>query len=375
VLACGPVDSAASSVPAPARRRSRLTDIGFFAVLLICGFLFWRTIQSVVIPVVIGAFIAVLVSPWCDRLTDKLKGRRRLASAITTVAVTFIVVVPTFFLGWVVADELAGGAEKVASSLQREGLAGALHDMPVVRRLHLEAADLKRLADTIVGASASILGDIVEIASEFFIGTFLLFVSLYYFLKEGRRWVVELERVAPIDEHYVRAFAREFVRVSHGLFYGTVVNAVVQGTLAGIGYAIFGVPQAVLWGAVTALMSLTPVVGTTVVWAPLALFMAMTGSTAQGIGVLVWGAVAVGGIDNFIRPWLMKGRMRIHPLLVFLSVIGGVAAFGVVGILIGPLAASLFWAALRIYDRDFRRRLEAPAIISSNSAAISSSGV
>lgn len=344
--------------------RSKLVDYGFFAALAIAGFLFYRTVRAVLIPVLLGAFLATLARPWHDTLCRKFRGHRRIAATATTIAVLLLVIVPIALVTWAVVHELASVASTVASKLADEGIAGALDEIPIVRKLRqafrMTPSDMKQLADTVMAWSAETLKTLLSMASGIIAGAFLLVISLYYFLLDGNRWKKEAERLAPIEPRYVRAFLREFHNVAHALFYGSLVTAAIQGFVSWIGYMIFGVPSPILWGAVTAVMSLTPIIGTAIVWLPLAAILFATGHPVSGIGVAVWGMMVTGSVDNVLRPLLMKGKMRLHPLLVFLSIVGGIAAFGMFGLFAGPLAATLFLTAIRIYDRDYRERLLEP---------------
>jgi predicted PurR-regulated permease PerM len=339
-----------------AARRARLSDYGFFVVLIVCTWLLWRTVKTVLIPVVLGAFVAVLVRPWYTRLLHASRGRRRLAAGVTTVAVVVLVLVPLILLGWALVGQLAGAVGNVAKAVQHEGVVHLLQRAPVIHHLQLSEESLKKVADEMISWSAARAAQIALGLSGMAVGSFLLIVSLFYFLVDGYRWLEEVARLAPIEPRYVRAFFVEFDRVSHGLFYGNIVAALIQGALAALGYWIFGVPQAIFWGAATALTSLVPVVGTALIWAPLAAITAIE-SPSRGIGIALWGAGIIAFlVDDFVRPQLMRGHMQLHPLMVFLSILGGAFAFGAVGLLFGPMAASLFFAALRIYDRDYRSR-------------------
>lgn len=345
---------------APRRRWDTIgSDVGFFAVLLLVALLLYRTVRPVLVPVLLGASVAVLVWPISARLAARTGDRRRLAAATTTLGVVLLVVVPVALLAWNVARELLPATSGIAARLERQGAIGILGSLPIPRRLResVSDADLSRLAEVLVAQAGHIAAVLIATASHAVVGAFLFLVALYYFLLDGQRWLTEVERLLPIDRRYVRAFAREFDAVSHALFVGSLLTACIQGTAAGLGYWLFGVPQPALWGAATALVSFFPMVGTSLVWVPLAIVVAASGSPYRGLGIGLWGMLVTGTIDNLFRPLLMRGRMHVHPLLVFLSIVGGILAFGIVGLLVGPLAATLFLAALRIYDRDYRGKL------------------
>jgi predicted PurR-regulated permease PerM len=341
----------------------RFVDYGFFAALVLAGYLFFRTVESVLVPVVLGAFAAVLARSTADSVARRLRGHQRIAAGVTTTLVVILVLIPAVFLGIVLVQEVVHVAEKLAMLLDKDGLQGLMSELRVPRRIrvHIQAEQLRALANTMAARVGSFATHLVGLAASLFVGMFLFVVSLYYFLVDGKRWLSDVARLMPMRSRYVRAFAREFDSVSHALFYGSLLTALVQGAIAAVGYLIFGVDQPVLWGAATAILSLTPIVGTTIVWLPIGIYLLSTGATGAGIGIIAWNAVITGTIDNVVRPLFMRGRMRLHPLIVFLSLIGGVAAFGMVGLLFGPLAAALFLAGIRIYEHDFRARLDPEA--------------
>jgi len=342
------------------KQGSRFVDYGFFAFLLLAGYLFYQTLERVLVPLVLGAFAAVLSRPTHASLAQRFPRHPRVAGALTTGLVVLLVLLPAVFLIVVLLQELVHVVERGAAVVDTHGLEGLLAKAHVPRRIrsHIAPEQLNQLAAAATTKVGTLMTHAVTAALELFVGLFLCVIALYYFLIDGPRWLDELARIMPMRARYVRAFAREFNAVSHALFYGSMVTALVQGAVASIGYVVFGVPQPLLWGAATALLSVTPIVGTTIVWGPIGAVLIASDHVTSGVGVLVWNALITGTVDNFLRPLLMRGHMGLHPLMVFLSLIGGVAAFGMVGLLFGPLAAAIFLVAVRIYDRDYRQRLD-----------------
>jgi predicted PurR-regulated permease PerM len=191
-------------------------------------------------------------------------------------------------------------------------------------------------------------------------------ITSYYLLLEGPALARFGVRMVPLPPQETRALMHEFHDVAVGTLLGIGVIAVVQGTLAGIGFWMCGVAKPVVWAALTAGASLLPAIGTGLICVPVAVAQILTGHVTGGVALLVyWQAVVVLIPDYKLRPWLMKGHMRLHELLVLISVFGGIEAFGAIGLLIGPMLVSMFVAMLRIYERDYRP----PAETSSSSGA------
>jgi predicted PurR-regulated permease PerM len=178
----------------------------------------------------------------------------------------------------------------------------------------------------------------------------IFLISLYYLLRDGARARKAVITLSPLSEEENTAI---FERLSHAVssvLKGNLTTAVVQGILSGIGYSIFGIPNPILWGSATALAALIPGVGTSLVFIPMIIYAFVTLPFIMAFGLTLWSVLLVGLIDNFLAPILVGKGMQLHPLLVFLSVLGGIILFGPVGILMGPLTFSFLFALLSIYS-------------------------
>jgi predicted PurR-regulated permease PerM len=213
-----------------------------------------------------------------------------------------------------------------------------------------------RTEEALTGAMSSgvsVLTNVLGAGTELVVDLFLMIVAMYYFFLDGRRLWTDGTQLVPMDKRYIQAFAKEFTDVAHAIIYGNTITSLVQGLLGVVGLVLAKVPHAGVWGAAMAVVAMVPVGGTALVWGPIGLALLMMGKVNEGIFLLAWGAFVVSSIDNVIRPKLCGSRMTLHPLLVFLSIFGGLAVFGMMGLLVGPLIASLFMAMVRIYRRDF----------------------
>jgi predicted PurR-regulated permease PerM len=178
---------------------------------------------------------------------------------------------------------------------------------------------------------------------------------LFFLLRDGGRLKAELRPVSPFSENQERQIFDHLDRTIKGALQAVVVVPVVQGVLAGIGFLMFGVPSPFVWGTAVILAATVPLVGSPLGWLPACAYLFLKGASGPAIGLVVYCTVVVSGSDNVIKPMLLRGSARIHPLLGFLSIIGGVLAFGVFGFLIGPVVLSLVLSAIRIYRLDVLR--------------------
>jgi predicted PurR-regulated permease PerM len=161
----------------------------------------------------------------------------------------------------------------------------------------------------------------------------------------------------PLPDSQVWELARNFRDVTRAMLLGTGVTAFYQGASAFVGYWIFGVPHAIVWAALTGVASVLPGIGTLLVWVPVSGYLLASGSIGKGIGLLVWGSVVIVLVADYVlRPWLVKTKLRMNDLLVFIAIFGGIEAFGVVGLILGPIFVALFVSLLRIYQREYRVR-------------------
>jgi predicted PurR-regulated permease PerM len=180
-------------------------------------------------------------------------------------------------------------------------------------------------------------------------------ITSYYLLREGSdgtEWLVEM---VPLPNGQVSQIVRDVRDVTRAMLFSTGVMSLYQAVTAGIGYWIFGVDSPLVWASLTGIASILPAVGTALVWAPVGIVMIAMGHVGKGIGVLLWSSVVVVVVADYIlRPKLVGTRIRMNDLLVFIAIFGGIEAFGILGVVLGPIAVAVLLSLLRIYQRDYR---------------------
>ena len=175
-------------------------------------------------------------------------------------------------------------------------------------------------------------------------------MTLYYFLKEGVAIKNGLAKQSPIADKEAIAIFTQLSRTITGIVKGSLTIAAIQGILSGIGYFIFAIPNPSLWGVTTAIAALIPGLGTSLVLIPAIIYLLVIGSVGNAVGLMLWAIFMVGLIDNFLSPKLMSRGAQLHPLLILLSVLGGISFFGAVGVFMGPLTVSLLFALYTTYS-------------------------
>jgi predicted PurR-regulated permease PerM len=341
-------------VPEESRRWSKVVFSGLFLAALL---LFGRIMVPFVIPVLLGAFLVVLFAPLHARIGRLVGERPSLAAALSTLAVVLLILAPLVLIAVFVAREalLAAGVlqEVLEHGDLRELLASKLPAALQRRVAAADGAELERALMTALSGGAAVLKDILGMGTGLALDAFLCAVSIYYFFLDGRRLFEDGVRLLPLDPTYTLAFAKEFKDVSFALVYGSTATAALQALVGYVGLRLVGVAHPEIWAVAMGVVAFIPLGGTALVWGPLGLGLLLAGKVGPGLFLLAWGGLLVSTLDNLVRPRLCGRRMAMHPLLVFLSMFGGLAVFGVTGILFGPLITALFMAMLRIYRRDF----------------------
>ncbi|MDB5244221.1 MAG: hypothetical protein JWN18_91 [Parcubacteria group bacterium] len=338
----------------------------YFLILLLVGAIalttavFWPFLK----PLALAAVFAVVLQGLYKRISKRLGGWPSTSALLTVLISVFVILLPLSLIGVLVGNEAhnvytsldgGGGQTSIAQLFVRvdESFGGTIPGLGEFARNASVDVDAytKQGLQWVTGNAGAIFSSI----SHLFLALFIFFIALYYLLRDGkhvRKMVIEL---SPLDDSEDAGVFDRLELAINSVIKGNLVIALVQGVLTTIGFLTFGVPNAILWGTVAAIAALIPGIGTALVIAPAVAFLFIVGSTPQAIGLLIWGMLAVGLIDNVLGPKLVGKGMNLHPLLVLLSVLGGLILFGPAGIFLGPLSVSLLFALLSIYVDVSRR--------------------
>lgn len=347
----------------PRVERARLQNGTFLVLFAFGAYLFWQTLEPIWIPVFLGLTIAVGVYP----LQEKLLRDRRLArhpgiaAAFLTAVVMTVMVGLIAFLLFVVGSRVVDLVKGAAERYQHGGTTGLLGDdvIAFLNRFGLDTGSIQRRLAEILRDLAATLGKgaTTVITATFALIFVFIFTALtsYYLLVEGSAGTAWLIEVVPLPDGQVWELVRNVRDVTRAMLFGTGITAIYQGLVAFIGYWIFGVDSPLVWAALTGVASILPGIGTALVWVPVSLFVLFNHHVAEGLGLALWGAfVIVFVADYILRPKLVGTRMRMNDLLVFIAIFGGVEAFGILGVVVGPIAVALFLSLVRIYQREYR---------------------
>lgn len=346
---------------APSRFYTRAFALGTIAVL---GSLLFRTLTPFVVPIIWATLLAFMLHPLNRRLRAKWPTKPGLAAGLLTLGLMVLVGGPiSLFLFAFLrqASTLLTGFQNEAHDRKLPALQLVLEFKPVQAVLDTakEFTSLSKeqileqandAAQTVLQQLASLGGTVVlgafSVVTQFGLTLFLLF----FFLRDGREMLERAIHLVPLSTERKDELSRSLGGVTRGVVVGTLVTAVVQGTLIGIGFAIAGLPSPLVFGAIGAVASLVPVVGTALVWVPAALSLLALGQSGWALFLTLWSIILVAGSDNVIRPLVVSSSTNVSTLLVFVGVLGGVSAFGFAGIFLGPVLLTLVAALLRYAD-------------------------
>ena len=324
---------------------------GFFFILLGAAFLL---ALAVFLPflseILLAAIGAVVLHPIYARILQWVRHKESIAALFVLILVFVCILTPLTFLGLNIFHEaqglyshLQGNSEDFLTSVVtaiEEPIRAYLPDFSI----NLQSFFSKALNWLTGNIQSLVFGTANTILS------FVLFaIALFYLLKDGERFINFIFGLSPLEKQDNEAIRKRVRVMMNAVVRGVLVIAIIQGFLAGIGFTLFGIPNPTLWGTVAAFAALLPGIGTALVFIPAILYLAIAGSIGQTIGIALWGLVIVGLVDNFLAPFFYGRGTKIHPLAILFSVLGGIAVFGPIGFLIGPIAIGLFFAILDIY--------------------------
>lgn len=293
----------------------------------------------------IAGALAVVFHPIFKWLKGKLFGSGFAGALITVLLALVIVIIPLIILSTSVFGEAHGLYNSLSNADYSFFHTIETKLQPMVPGLDIQAS-IQQGISNLTGS----LGGIFSVTAQAILFFLLGIVALYYFLKEGDRFLDILMRLSPLDPEYDEKILTKMGRAVNSIIRGSLVVALVQAVLTGVGFWIFGVPNPALWGSVTVIAALVPTVGTGLITIPGVIYLLAFGHPVAAIGLLAWGVLGVGLIDNLLRPILIGRGVDIHPYLIILAVLGGISFFGIAGFLLGPLILSLFFALSDMYD-------------------------
>jgi len=338
--------------------RTLLKTLLVFALILLGVYLLGKIFLPFLAPIAWALIIGIITYPAYRRLLALLKQRKTWSAGLMTLAVMLVFVLPVVSLVSVLAQEVAQVYQFVSNSVSSGGAEKLLQQWaeqpqwaPYVAKFKtLVGGSSFSLTDSVMANSkeglAKLLGFLTSILANSFSFLmdmiFMLFILFFVYL-DGERVLLWLNRMLPLEESLQEKLSRVVRDVLSGFIFGTLLTCLVQGVLAGAAYLLFDVPSPLLLAVLTAIGGLIPVVGTALIWLPAALYLYLQGSAVKAVIMILWGFLAVGMSDNVVKPIFMSSRVTLPILPIMIGALGGLAAFGVLGAIFGPLLLAILY--------------------------------
>jgi len=315
-----------------------------------------------------GVCLAFLLAPMQSWLTRKLNGRAGVAAGIITLLVPVVLAGPLVSLGVAFANQFSALVARLQQQQLRldDSLLPQLERNPLIGSLaewlrHNLTATTEQLQGWLESGSQMLLkslaasgGDFVLSALGTIINFFIMLFLLFFLLRDGRHLLGRVVRLVPMEPKRRGELLKLMGDTTRAVVYGEGLTALAQGTLVGIGFAIAGLPSAVVFGVLTAFLALLPMGGAALVWVPAVVFLLATSQWGWALFMLIWG-MGVSVSDNLMRPFLISRQAPVSVLAVFIGVIGGISAFGMIGVIIGPVLLTVIATLLRFLDETLSR--------------------
>ena len=351
----------------------RIEHQGFLLLLTIVTLAFAWVLYPFYGAVLWAVVVAVLFAPVHRRLLQSMPGRPSLSAAVTVLIIIAIVLLPLAMIAASLAQEASGlfakiqsGEYNLGSYLQRIVDALPAWATGLLERLNLTsfAALREKLASGLMTGGQVLAPQALSIGMntfEFVIRLGIMLYLLFFLLRDGRALAEGIREAIPLrGEQKAKLFTR-FADVVRATVKGGILVAMAQGTLGGIAFWFLGIHAALLWAVLMAFLSLIPAIGATLVWLPVAIYFLATGAIWQGIGLIVYGVLVIGLVDNLLRPFLVGKGSKLPDYIVLISTLGGIEAFGLNGFVIGPLIAAMFMVSWEIFSTSRRTTQEGRA--------------
>ncbi len=346
--------------------RQTVNRIVVLALVIAISLLFYRMVKGFLLALLMAAILAGLMHGFYARLCGLLRGRRALSAVLSELLLVVVILIPLGGLAGVVTAQAIKVANSVGPWIGRnlaepDALTRHLESLPFYERLEPYRGEILtragELARSLSHWLVSALSDVTVGTVHFLFLFFVMLYALFFFLLHGRRVLARILYYLPLEEREEQRMLEKFVSVTRATLKGTGLIGVIQGGLGGAAFAVAGIQAPVFWGAVMVVLSVIPGLGTGVVWVPAVVWLAMGGAWTTAILLSLFFVLVVGMVDNFIRPRVVGRDTKMPELLVFLSTLGGLAAFGVLGFIIGPIVGALFLTVWEIYGEVFKQWL------------------
>ncbi len=341
--------------------------IFLWGLYLLLFYLIYLVMKPFIYPILWAGILTIIFSPLYKKLLSLTKHRETLSASITLAIIVLIVIIPGIFLVSLIISEAIDFIKRIPTELNIDYT--RLYEMQFITNtfknlensLNLNLSEIKlNLIEKIKNLSFNIIIAVekffLDLPSDF-MNFFISLFTTFFLLRDGKTFGNLLKNLLPLSKTEIDYYFDKLKKVVYATFIGVLLTAVVQGIIAFISFYFIGIKSSLLLGLLVAIASLVPVVGSALVWVPLAIYLIATGLILKGILVIIVGVLFISTVDNFVRPIFLHQYLSLHLLLTFFSLFGGIKAFGLIGIFLGPIIISAFIGCCMFYQ-DHKQQLE-----------------
>lgn len=354
--------------PRPAPREGRRNTLALLLVIGVVLVLSFVVFRPFLVDVTVAASVALLLSPFQRRLTRALGGRTWLSALILALLCMLAILLPIFASVTILGRQAVGFAEWSAPRLQPAELQKLIEQTLPERFPWLRSIDSDTVSQVVSGGLSKLVSSLngliqslVGRATTALLDVLLFVMLLFFLLRDGETLRRALRGISPLSPDQEREIFEHLSRTVKGVLQAMILVPLAQGFVAAPAFAFLGVPRPALWSFAVVLAAFVPILGSPLAWVPAVLYLYSQGETGRAGIMLAYGIVVISGIDNIVKPLVLQGAAKIHPLLAFLATMGGLISFGPAGFFVGPVVLSLLLSTLKIYGEFVNRRRSDPA--------------
>ncbi len=333
---------------------SRIVEYVFFFLLLgASGYFVWQVFSPFISALALAMIIVTICYPLYELIEQNIyKNNKSLAASLSTLIVVTVIIIPLLFISSIFIKELMSFYQTLSSG-QEVSIERYLGTLQNSIQMYVPGFEFN-LSEQLRQSAEWFVRNLGTIFAGTITTIFMVFIALigsFYFFRDGKDLLILISKISPLPDNEDNVIFTRLARAIRSVATGVVLVSLIQGILAAIGFTIFGIDRAVLWGAVAAILAMLPGVGTSAIMIPAIIYLFITGSVINAVGLLVWGIIMFVLIDNILGPHLMSRGNKLHPFAILLSVLGGISVFGPIGFIIGPVIITLFIVLLEIYNQ------------------------
>ena len=325
----------------------KYTFVIFLLLILYISFL----IVKPLLPYIVLAFVlGSAMYPLTKRFNERIKNKTIVAFIMILLVLVILILPLSYTVGNLINQ--ASGVYKSFDPQIIDEISDYLSGVSG-KEVDVSAYLIKSISE-IRNYIISSIPEFIESISGMVLGLFVMFFTLFYIVRDGETIKKSLSDLVPLNDEYKTRLIEDIDKVTRGVINGQVLTAVIQGIVGGLGFFIFGVPNPIFWGFIMVILAIIPLLGTAMIWVPAGIIELMSGNYVSGVGILLFGAIIVGNLDNLLRPRLISGKTKVHPVVILIGFLGGLKLMGIIGFIVGPVILAILLTLIRFYNRDLK---------------------